>query len=465
MKKLFSNRFFNFFYAFVLFLCDIMTILLCFWLGYQLWVQSSWRVYSSPPVFNIVHFLIGSLVFVGVLIWGGTYKLESSIVHILELRGVIRSTLVGFGVVVVIGFFTKSLLIGRLQATYTLLLLVPCIVIERFLIDNLWAIFISKMFGQKCILIYGAGDTGKRLAKSIRKYPKLNYKVVGFLDDEKSVGTIMTSDLIPALGDLSVVPSLIKSQKIDEIWIAIPKANSAHVVEVMNTCTNLGLSYKFVPSLNKLAFHHVRKDELDGVPLFGVRTLSISTFNLFIKRIFDIVFSLFVLILMSPVMGIVALFIKRDSPGPAIFRQRRVGLKGKEFVLYKFRTLYVETPPYVVNPLNGNDPRITKFGRFLRKTSLDEFPQFWNVLRGEMSVVGPRPEMPFIVETYNDVHRERLNVKPGITGLWQISGDRALPIHENVDYDFYYIEHQSSLLDLIIVFETIIFAIKGRGAY
>jgi len=125
----------------------------------------------------------------------------------------------------------------------------------------------------------------------------------------------------------------------------------------------------------------------------------------------------------------------------------------------------VDTPPYTVNPLNGNDPRITKFGRFLRRTSLDEFTQFWNVLKGEMSIVGPRPEMPFIVETYNDVHRERLSVKPGITGLWQISGDRALPIHENIDHDLYYIEHQSPLLDLIIVFETIIFAIKGRGAY
>ena len=156
--------------------------------------------------------------------------------------------------------------------------------------------------------------------------------------------------------------------------------------------------------------------------------------------------------------------VKLDSPGPIIFRQRRVGKDGVEFDFFKFRSMYVSSNPYAQTPQHSGDPRITRVGRFLRRSSLDELPQFWNVVRGEMSLVGPRPEMPFIVATYNEEQRERLKVRPGITGVWQISAVRGEPIHANIEYDLFYIEHRSLLLDLIIMIKTLFTAIRGIGA-
>lgn len=152
-----------------------------------------------------------------------------------------------------------------------------------------------------------------------------------------------------------------------------------------------------------------------------------------------------------------------DSKRPMIFIQERVGRNGKKFKMYKFKTMYVSTNPYEQKPNNGNDPKITPIGRILRKTSLDELPQFLNVLKGDMSLVGPRPEMEFIVNDYNEIHRERLKLRPGITGLWQISASRDKPIHENIEYDLYYISNHSILLDFVILIKTLFRVLQGAG--
>jgi lipopolysaccharide/colanic/teichoic acid biosynthesis glycosyltransferase len=161
----------------------------------------------------------------------------------------------------------------------------------------------------------------------------------------------------------------------------------------------------------------------------------------------------------------IALGIRRDTKGPVFFKQERVGRDGKRFLIYKYRTMHVEAPPYDYAPTAEEDPRITRFGRWLRRTSLDELPQLLNVLRGEMSMVGPRPEMPFLVDKYEPWQRRRLDVKPGITGLWQVIGRKNLPLHLNMQYDFYYIKNQSLLLDLEILFRTIPAVLKGKGAF
>jgi lipopolysaccharide/colanic/teichoic acid biosynthesis glycosyltransferase len=166
-------------------------------------------------------------------------------------------------------------------------------------------------------------------------------------------------------------------------------------------------------------------------------------------------------ILALPVMAIISLAIKLDSPGPILFKQKRVGRYGLLFDLYKFRSMFADSPPYAVNPGSLDDPRITRVGRFLRKSSLDELPQLVNVLKGEMSLVGPRPEMPFIVEQYDAEHKERLKALPGITGLWQLSGDRRKAIHENMEYDLYYLYNRSFFLDVTILFQTFVFAFRG----
>ncbi len=178
------------------------------------------------------------------------------------------------------------------------------------------------------------------------------------------------------------------------------------------------------------------------------------------KRVFDVVCSVLILILSAPFFVVIALLIKWDTAGPVLFRQRRVGKHGQTFLIYKFRTMYSDTSAYAHKPDDADKSKITPVGAFLRATALDELPQLFNVLKGEMSLVGPRPEMPFIVQTYTTYQRQRLAVKPGITGPWQLSNVRHLPIHQNLHYDLDYIKNQSFLLDLRILLRTLVFCAR-----
>ncbi len=183
-----------------------------------------------------------------------------------------------------------------------------------------------------------------------------------------------------------------------------------------------------------------------------------------LKRSLDCVVAFALLVMLSPLLALLVVLIKLDSRGPALFRHLRVGKRGKEFAMWKFRSMRVDAPMYERSPISRKDSRLTFIGRILRRVSLDELPQLINVLKGEMSLVGPRPEMAFIVEKYNTVERRRLLVKPGITGLWQISACRAAPIHHNPQYDLYYIQHQNIFLDAAILVRTISAVVRGMGA-
>jgi len=450
-----------------LMLFDSAAILTCIWIGYYLWTTSPYRHRPNIVPFNWVDSLIYVFIIVVVLLWGGTYKIQSNVSHLLRLNEIVKYCLIGFGISILFGFFTDYVLVGRLQAVFTFGIMLPSIVLERMFADKLWTHLIVKRFLMKRVVIYGAGNTGKRLAKSIQKNIKLGYEVIGFFDDNKGDDSVIMSKPVPVMGGKQKFLSFLKrnSKNIDEVLIAMPAASTEQTMHIMSMSQEFGIPYKFVPSLNDLMLHRVRQEQLDGIPLYSTEEIGITVFNRITKRFFDIIGSILFIIIAFPMMAIVIVLIKKDSNGSAIFKQKRIGFKGKEFTMYKFRTMFKDTPDYHWHPKERDDPRITKVGRFLRKTSLDELPQFWNVLRGEMSIVGPRPEMPFIVKTYNEYQRERLNAKPGITGLWQISGDRSLPIHENIDHDLYYITHQSFLLDIIIVFQTIWFAlIRGVGA-
>lgn len=186
---------------------------------------------------------------------------------------------------------------------------------------------------------------------------------------------------------------------------------------------------------------------------------------LLVKRLMDIVLSALGLVVLAPLFFLIIILVRLMSPGPAIFTQDRVGMEGKIFKIYKFRSMFREAKHEDYAPREATDPRITKIGRFLRRTSLDELPQLWNVLKGEMSMVGPRPEMKFIVDTYTPLQRARLLVQPGLTGLWQIYGRKDLPLHENVEYDLYYILHRSLGLDLMTIIRTSYVVIGGRKTY
>ena len=201
-------------------------------------------------------------------------------------------------------------------------------------------------------------------------------------------------------------------------------------------------------------------------PHLYVETLSVPRTDpqsyAFCKRAIDLAVSSLLLVLFAPLLALIALLVRLDSPGPALFMQKRVGRNGELFNIYKFRSMYAGSAKYALSPTTSRDPRITRTGRLLRRTSLDELPQLLNVLLGSMSLVGPRPEMPFVVQRYSDLERRRLSVTPGITGLWQLSPCRAFPIHQNVHYDLYYIRNRTLWMDISILLQTLFFTMR-RG--
>lgn len=209
--------------------------------------------------------------------------------------------------------------------------------------------------------------------------------------------------------------------------------------------------------------NQARKESIiSGIQLVTTVQAPRSRYYTAAKRIVDLVLSSVLLVLFAPLLLLIAILIRLDSPGPSIFVQKRVGRNGRLFDIYKFRSMYADAPIYDFSPTRSCDPRITRLGKSLRRTSLDELPQLINVFLGSMSLVGPRPEMPFIVQRYNSQHRQRLQVVPGITGLWQLSADRAFPIHENIHHDLYYIRNRNFLMDLSILIRTLFFAMH-RG--
>ncbi len=321
-----------------------------------------------------------------------------------------------------------------------------------------------KGIGNRNVLIYGAGHCGRYLQQKFELVPTLGLNLIGFIDDdEEKQGVSIGSHRV--MGSFEDMENIVSTCKVSEVFVAMPSAQEARVMEILSKLDSLGVYHHVVPRYYQLMSHKVRIDALDSVPLLTRVDRQVGILQTFLKRCLDIFFSLVVLVLSSPVILLSVALIRRESKGAALFVQERIGLNGKPFRMYKFRTMHQEEAGDAPAPDSPYDARITRIGRYLRRYSLDELPQFLNVLRGEMSVVGPRPEMPFIVEQYGPTERERLRAKPGITGLWQISYARQGAIHENLDYDLFYIENQSVLLDLVIIALTGFAIIKGTGAY
>ena len=323
-----------------------------------------------------------------------------------------------------------------------------------------------KGFHKKA-LIYGAGELGRALFRELANSPRLRIDPIGFIDDDPNKSGYVcyqsgfnSTDCIRVVGTREDIEQLKEVHDFDEVYVAISNISNDKLIEILDYLKAINVKASFVPNLYKVFMHKVRIDKVGEIPVVKEEE-DFEPIYLSIKKYIDLSLAVIALILLWPVYLIIALSIKLDSKGPAIFIHDRVGKGGRNFQLYKFRTMYKNADPYTVNPTDQNDSRITRVGRFLRKTSLDEMPQIINVLKGEMSFVGPRPEMPFIVEKYDEIHKERLKVVPGITGLWQLSGDRKKAIHENMDYDLYYKKNVSFFLDVAILIETMIFAFKG----
>lgn len=322
----------------------------------------------------------------------------------------------------------------------------------------------AGVIGVNC-LILGAGRNGALVGRRLHNRPEYHCRPVGFLDDfvagDTSVALEKGGQTLPVLGTLEDLESVIDRRKVGAVFFCVTECPEEKIFRALDICCQKGVRFYFTPRLYLMP-QVITSQQISGITVLSVvNDFGASLFYTVSKRLCDLLITLAVLVPALPVMLAVALAIRLDSRGPVLFKQERIGLKGRPFVMYKFRTMFAEFGGSELKPKTGSDSRITRVGRFLRLTSLDELPQLFNVLKGDMSIVGPRPEMTFIVDQYDRWQRLRLEVVPGITGLWQISADRNLPIHENLDYDIYYLQERSLLLDLVIIFKTFLFVARG----
>jgi exopolysaccharide biosynthesis polyprenyl glycosylphosphotransferase len=313
------------------------------------------------------------------------------------------------------------------------------------------------------VLIVGTGVPAIRLLQKLQDHPEQGYRVVGLLDDavpppEKDVAGI------PVLGHLDDLRAVAIRHRIEEIFVALPSLGHTEMLTIVLGCEDLGITFRVVTNLFEVLTASTPIDLVDDMPLVRLGRERVHALYEPCKRVFDLACAVIGLALAAPLLAWVALRLWQQGASPW-FVHERIGQHGRPFRLIKLRTLRSEVGAYEEAPRGADDPRITPYGRWLRATSIDELPQLWNVLRGEMSIVGPRPEMPFVVEGYGEWQRRRLAVKPGITGLWQILGRKDLPMHENLQYDFYYIRNRSLALDASILLRTASAVWSRRGAF
>jgi exopolysaccharide biosynthesis polyprenyl glycosylphosphotransferase len=381
-----------------------------------------------------------------------------------QIQALLRGVLLGFLVVCSIGFFSKELDFARtvvvLSAGLSLLLQGASRALFRRAEKRL------RRSGRCDVrtLIVGAGTTGARLLQRMQDHPEAGYRVVGFLDDDPALAGERVANR-PVLGGRADLRRVVRELAIREVVIAIPSLEHAEMLALVLDCEDLDIEFRVATDLFEVLTTSARVELIDDVPLVRLGGRRGTRGYRLAKRAFDVGGALLLLVASAPLFLWCALRIRLDSPGPVLFAQVRVGQGGRPFRMYKLRTMHTGVEPYREAPRERGDARVTRYGAWLRRTSLDELPQLWNVLRGEMSLVGPRPEMPFIVERYQEWQRRRLTVKPGITGLWQILGRKDLPMHENLQYDFYYIHNRSFLFDLSILIRTALAVGTGRGAF
>ena len=326
-----------------------------------------------------------------------------------------------------------------------------------------------KGYNQKHILLVGYSKAAEQYIDRIRQNPQWGYQVRGILDDNIARGTMYKG--VKVIGSIGNLAYILPENKLDEIAITLGLEEYYKLGRIVTECEKSGVHTKFIPDYGNIIPTRPYTEDLMGLPVINIRYVPLSnTFNAMVKRMTDIVGSLICIVIFSPIMFVSAVLVKATSKGPLIFKQERVGLHNKPFWMYKFRTMYVQTEEEEKKGwTQKNDPRVTSVGKFLRKTSLDEFPQLFNVLKGDMSLVGPRPERPQYVEKFREEiprYMIKHQVRPGMTGWAQVNGYRGdTSIKKRIEHDLYYIENWTLGLDLKILFLTVFKGFINKNAY
>lgn len=440
-------------------MADALLVLIAFAFAY--WIRFNSGLFSGiKEVPSFSYYICGSLFVVVVWLFAfyflGLYDQRRKLTLLDESFEVFKGSVIGTFIALFPTFFFRTFTYSRL------VLLIACFLAIAFILlgkagFHLFKVFGYKRgFGLKRVAIVGGGEMGGTILERIKKRSELGYHVVGQIL-ENSKGRI---DTIPSLGRLEDIREIVDTNNIDTLIMTFPLRSHHKVAMILSECEDLHVDFQFVPDMYELMTSKVSLYEIEGIPLIALKESSFGRWEMLLKRALDLALSLSLLAAFGPLMVMIAIIIKLASRGPVLFWQKRTGLEGKTFTLCKFRTMHAGSEKF--DELAGlgteDDPRITKIGAVLRKTSMDELPQLLNVIRGDMSLVGPRPERVFFVEKFQgEVSRyvERHKIKPGITGWAQVNGLRGdTSLEERIRHDLYYIENWSLGFDLKIIVKT-----------
>ncbi len=411
---------------------------------------------------------------VGIFAVRGLYAMRLSGTWFRQAWNIIGSSTMGLGFLIAYYFLFQPPSSSRLLVPLVWAIVIIVLCTARLFVSGLMSMLHRIGLGETRLLVVGSGRLGKMIMQHIAANPGLGYSIVGFLHDMNDPpGDFGRFKMLGTLQDIGMV---IRSMQIDEVIIALPSHMHQHAIRSVKMCERLGTSFKLIPDLYELSLSRIDMEAIEGIPLIGIKQVSLNGLQQFVTRMVDITLSVIVLVAGIPLWICIALAILLTSHGPVIYKQTRIGLGGQPFETYKFRSMYQDADQRLALLLARNeaqgplfkirdDPRVTPVGRFLRRTSLDEVPQLINVIKGEMSLVGPRPPLPREVAQYEDWQKGRLAIKPGMTGLWQVRGRSNLSFDEGVLMDLYYIENWSLRLYFQILLRTIPAVLLSRGAY
>ena len=386
-----------------------------------------------------------------------------------EIGGILKANTVGIVLFIVVLYMIKQQHLSRFMMGAFFVINIVLTTICRTLIRNTLLYFRKKGYNLKYILLIGYSRAAEEYITRINANPQWGYVVRGILDDRIPSGTMYKG--VKVVGRIENIRYILPENKLDEIAITLALKDYDHLESIVDLCEKSGVHTKFIPDYNSLVPSHPYTEDLMGLPVINIRYVPLTnTLNWVAKRAVDIIGSSLGIVISSPIMLIAAIAIKCTSSGPVIFKQERVGLHNRTFKMYKFRTMEMQRPSAEEKAWTvKDDPRVTGVGRFLRRTSLDELPQLFNILVGEMSLVGPRPERPQFVEKFKEEiprYMIKHQVRPGLTGWAQINGYRGdTSIRKRVEYDLFYIENWTMALDIKIMFLTLFKGFINKNAY
>jgi exopolysaccharide biosynthesis polyprenyl glycosylphosphotransferase len=428
------------------------------------------RVIQGPGRAAMALTLLAGLLVVLLLRNDRSYIEGGSLLQIRETERALRSSTLTLLMLVPIGFlFGVRVHAGVFLAAFIAMPLF--LILEKQILAGAIRALYSRGWGVERVVVCGSGGAARRIVSALFDSPQLGMRPVAVIDDGAVPQVGPRIGWIPALGYRGrgavpvrhgpATPMLLKLCGCDVLVIAGEDAGAKQTAGLARAAKHMGMRVAYLANSGVDEWQVCEAFNIDGLVLTAMADPVQPTRYALAKRAADLAVTFVLLVLLAPLLLAIALLIRFDSQGPALFVQKRVGLHGRIFEIFKFRTMHTGVAKYHVSPATADDCRITRVGRILRRTSLDELPQLLNVLLGDMSLVGPRPEMPFLVAMHPAQHRPRLQAPPGITGLWQLSADREFQIHENLHYDLYYIRNRTFFLDAAILIHTIFFAMHG----